>query len=238
MIEYSVNILQKGAPTVNRQEVLNFLESQPTIQQAKALAKKLGLKIKKRMKKNEVYRALREYAFKLEEQEKITQPPTEKIDQIPNSYESDRLSLLVVNPHLLFLYWDLSKQTYEKMAKTGNVVVRLYDVTYILFDGKNAHRVFEAGVDLGVCRNYYFHVPCANADYIAEIGYKAQDTFVPVLRSNLCRTPSDSPATTNRQRWFVKGKKQVVTIGEVLIKPVEHIGIFSSKSAISGGVGL
>lgn len=239
MIEYDVNISQKGAHKMKRQELLDLLDKQPSIQEAKALAKKLGLKIKKRMKKSEVYIILREYATTLQEYEDSTEASKpmacERVEELPKSYESDRLILLPVNPHLVYLYWDLSRQTHEKMAKTGNVVVRLYDVTYIIFDGKNAHRVFEAGVDLGICRNYYFHVPCANADYIAEIGYKERENFVPVLRSNLCKTPSDSPSTTSRQRWFVKGKKQVVTMGETLIQPVERINAFSPTNAVSGG---
>lgn len=231
--------MKKGAPAVKRQEILNFLEKQPTIQEAKALAKKLGLKVKKRMKKNEVYKLLREHSTKLQELEtqfeSAKQTVTEKIHEIPSSYQSDRLVLLTVNPHLVYLYWDLSQETYEKMIKSGNTVVRLYDVTYVIFDGKNAHRVFEAGVDLGTCRSYYFHVPCANADYVAEIGYKEQERFIPVLRSNFCKTPSDYPSVTSRQRWFIKGKKQIVTIGEVLIQPVERISIFSPSSAVSGG---
>ncbi|HEY8542698.1 MAG TPA: DUF4912 domain-containing protein [Pseudothermotoga sp.] len=221
---------------MKRQEIFDFLNNQPTIQEAKALAKKLGLKIKKRMKKNEVYKILREHALKLEERsEETKQVFTEKIEQIPTSYQSDKFVLLPVNPHLVYLYWDLSQHSFEKMAKTGNTVVRLYDVTYIIFNGKNAHRIFEAGIDLGVCRNYYFHVPCSNADYIAEIGYREQDDFVPVLRSNLCKTPPDSPSMTSRQRWFIKGKKQIVTMGEVLIQPVERMNIFSFTSTTSGG---
>lgn len=224
---------------MNRQEIVNFLERQPTIQEAKALAKELGLKVKKRMKKNEVYKLLKEYSTKLQESETqskdVAQTVSQKIEQIPSSYQSDRLVLLPVNPHLVYLYWDLSQETYEKMIKSGNTVVRLYDVTYIIFDGKNAHRIFEAGVDLGVCRNYYFHVPCANADYVAEIGYKDQERFIPVLRSNFCKTPSDSPSETSRQRWFIKGKKQIVTIGEALIQPVERISVFSPSGALSGG---
>ncbi|MGJ8454223.1 DUF4912 domain-containing protein [Pseudothermotoga sp. U03pept] len=221
---------------MKRQELLNFLESQPTIQEVKALAKKLGLKIKKRMKKNEVYRMLKDYALQLQEPvQNVQSPAAEKIEDLPSSYGSDRLMLLAVNPHLVHLSWDLSNETRRKLSETGNVVVRLYDVTYIVFNGTNAHRIFEAGVDLGNCRNYYFHVPCANADYIAEIGYKTDETFIPVLRSNLCRTPSDSPATTSRQRWIIKGKKQVVTLGETLIQQIERINIFSPTQAASGG---
>ncbi|GAB4310030.1 MULTISPECIES: DUF4912 domain-containing protein [Pseudothermotoga] len=212
---------------MKRQDLFDFLHRNPSIQEAKALAKKLGLKVKKMMKKQEVYKLISEYASKLPEE--ATSPPAsakrtvQEINEIPFSYGSDKIVLLPVNPHLVYLYWDLSAETFEKLSKAKNVAVRLYDVTFIIFDGKNAHRIFEAGIDLGVCRNYYFHVPMSNADYIAEIGYKNGYDFIPLLRSNLCKTPSDSPSPSNRQRWYIRGKKYVF-VGEAFLKPVEHIG--------------
>lgn len=229
---------------MTREELFNFLSSQPTIQKAKSLARKLGLKVKKRMKKQEVYKLLSDYAELLDKSEQKVYSVTSKIQEqvrtvseIPSFYCSDRLILLAVNPTLVFAFWDLSKSTYDKLAQSGNVILRLYDVTYIEFDGTNAHRIFEAGVHLGMCRNYYFNLPTAGADYLAELGYKTENNFVPVLRSNLCRTPSASPAQTSRQRWYVRGKPQIVTIGESLIKPVEKIypASWSSESFLSGG---
>ncbi|AEH51864.1 DUF4912 domain-containing protein [Pseudothermotoga thermarum] len=225
---------------MTRKEILDFLSSQPSIQSAKAFAKKLGLKVKKRMKKQEVYKMLYQYADSLKEEEKpdFSQPvQQEGVQDIPTSYGSDRLVLLAVNPYLVHVFWDLSFSTYEKLAKTGNVVLRLYDVTFIIFDGTNAHRIFEAGVHLDMCKNYYFKVPMANADYLAELGYKKDNgEFIPVLRSNICRTPSAFPSSSDRQRWYVRGKPQIVTIGEVLIKPVEKISAVggSFEETLSG----
>ncbi len=229
---------------MTREEILKFLSSHPTIQEAKFLAHKLGLKVKKRMKKQEVYKLLSEYAEMLGTAQQLTYQPqiqscveTASKPSIPDSYGSDRLVLLSVNPTLVHVFWDLSNQTYERLAQTGNVVLRLYDVTFIEFNGTNAHRIFEAGVHLGICKNYYFHVPMPNADYLAELGHKTGEKFAPVLRSNLCRTPSASPSSSIRQRWYVRGKPQIVTIGESLVKPVERIypASLSSESFLSGG---
>jgi len=145
---------------------------------------------------------------------------------LPQSYGSDRLVLLSVNPNLVYVYWDLSSETLSKLSAQKEVLLRLYDVTYIVFDGTNAHRIFEAGVHLSMTRNYYFHVPMANADYLAELGFKAEGKFVPVLRSNVARTPSNTPSTSVRQRWIIKGKR-TVKIGEPPLKPVERIHISS-----------
>lgn len=213
------------------EELQAFLSQNPTIQEAKSLAKKIGLRVKKRMKKNEILKLLEEFARSLRTEAKIAQmqtvtTPILQQPELPVSYESDRIVLLPVNPHLVFVCWDLSKETYSKLSSQPEVVLRLYDVTYINFDGFNAHRIFEAGVHLALTRNYYFHVPSSNADYLAELGFKTGGRFVPILRSNVVRTPSDTPSSSVRQRWYVKGK-YAVKIGEPLLKPVERIHISS-----------
>lgn len=213
------------------EELQAFLSQNPTIQDAKSLAKKIGLKVKKRMKKSEILKLLEEFARSLKTDAKTAQMQTVTTPilrnlELPVSYESNRIVLLPVNPHLVFVYWDLSKETYSKLSNQSEVVLRLYDVTYINFDGSNAHRIFEAGIHLALTRNYYFHVPSSNADYLAELGFKAGGKFVPLLRSNVARTPSDTPSSSVRQRWYVKGK-YAVKIGEPLLKPVERIHISS-----------
>ncbi|AJC73355.1 hypothetical protein AJ81_03040 [Pseudothermotoga hypogea DSM 11164 = NBRC 106472] len=211
------------------EELEVFLSKNPTIQEAKALARKLGLKVKKRMKKSEVLKLLQDFAKSLvsqKKEEKASPPQEIRENGLPQSYGSDRLVLLSVNPNLVYVYWDLSSETLSKLSAQKEVLLRLYDVTYIVFDGTNAHRIFEAGVHLSMTRNYYFHVPMANADYLAELGFKAEGKFVPVLRSNVARTPSNTPSTSVRQRWIIKGKR-TVKIGEPPLKPVERIHISS-----------
>lgn len=221
---------------MTREQIEAFLSQNPSIQQAKSFAKKLGLKVKKRMKKSEIIKLLEDFAKSLTSAEETQSGETVREQgvtevQLPQSYGSDRLVLLAVNPHWVYAYWDLSSETYSKLASQREVMLRLYDVTFIEFDGTNAHRIFEAGIHLSMTRNYYFHVPAANADYIAELGFKIEGKFVPVLRSNVVHTPSDTPSTSVRQRWIIKGKR-TVKIGEPPLKPVERI---STSSLMESG---
>jgi len=210
---------------VTREELEVFLSKNPTIQEAKALARRLSLKVKKRMKKNEVLKLLQDFAKSLvseKKEEEVRHTREARENELPQSYGSDRLVLFPVNPNLVYVYWDLSSETLSKLSGQKEVVLRLYDVTYVVFDGTNAHRIFEAGVHLAMTRNYYFHVPMANADYLAELGFKVEGKFVPVLRSNVARTPSNAPSASVRQRWVIKAKR-VVKIGEPPLKPIERI---------------
>ncbi|HBT40091.1 MAG: Uncharacterized protein XD58_0243 [Thermotoga sp. 50_1627] len=210
---------------MTREELEVFLSKNPTIQEAKALARRLSLKVKKRMKKNEVLKLLQDFAKSLvseKKEEEVRHTREARENELPQSYGSDRLVLFPVNPNLVYVYWDLSSETLSKLSGQKEVVLRLYDVTYVVFDGTNAHRIFEAGVHLAMTRNYYFHVPMANADYLAELGFKVEGKFVPVLRSNVARTPSNAPSASVRQRWVIKAKR-VVKIGEPPLKPIERI---------------
>jgi len=126
---------------------------------------------------------------------------------LPVSYNEDKLIGLDFNPQWLFFYWDFAPQTYEIIKKHRYVVLRVYDVTYIEFNGTNAHRTFEMKIDERM-RKYYVNVPQTGADYIAEIGYEEKGQFVPVLRSNHVSTPQATHSQQTKELWMnIKKRK-------------------------------
>ncbi len=223
------------------EEVLDWLNTNPTIQQLRKKAKELGIRIKKRMRKREIIKVMRDELEKRLSQ--ATERPSsmigveegrkEKISEegpeLPSSYGKDKLVLLAVNPHWLHAYWDLSIETLKKIEKLpsgSKVVLRLHDVTYIIFDGTNSHRTFEVGVDVRYTKNYYFNIPTSGADYLLELGCKTSDgKFTVLMRSNVCKAPKDSPSDSTKERWIDlrTRKKRVSPAGEVLVKPVERV---------------
>ncbi len=239
------------------EEILEWLDGGPTIQQLRKKAKELGIKLKKRMRKREIIKTIRAEIEKrlsqaTEKPSSSTQPEIkeevrrEEIE-LPESYGKDKLVLLPVNPNWLHAYWDLSPQTMrllESLEPGSEVVLRLHDVTYIIFDGTNAHRTFEVGVDVRFTRNYYFNIPVPGADYLLELGYKKPSgEFVSLLRSNVCKAPRNYPSDSTRERWLdLRSKrKRVKPAGEPLIKPVEKMvgssgmGILQNVSPSGGG---
>ena len=239
------------------EELLEWLDSEPTIQQLRKKAKELGIRLKKRMRKREIIKTMRAEIEKrlsqsTERPSSVTEPSekerveTERID-LPQSYGKDKLVLLPVNPNWLHAYWDLSPQTLrrlESLEPGSEVVLRLHDVTYIIFDGTNAHRTFEVGVDVRFTKNYYFNIPVPGADYLLELGYKTPNgEFIPILRSNVCKAPRNFPSDSTRERWMDlrSGKKRVKPAGEPYVKPVEKMvgssgmGILQNVSPSGGG---
>jgi len=121
--------------------------------------------------------------------------------ELPKTYKKDKLVGLAVNPNWLHFYWDFSERTKEIFKESLPVFLRVYDVTYIDFNGTNAHRTFEIELNPNTSK-YYVFVPQPNADYLAEIGYKDGNEFVSLIRSNLVTTPSSSPNFAQMELWM------------------------------------
>jgi len=228
---------------VNPNDVMELLDSGLTIQKLRSLAKKLGVKLRRTMRKSEIENLIRK---KLETKKvrtnmgketrrveassgkiPVEEPkPVEAKRELPRSYNKDKLILLPVNPFWIHAHWDVSERTKKSFESLGVVrkVLRFYDVTYIIFDGSNAHRTFEVYVDLE-WRNYYFNVPMPNADYIAVLGYiNTQGIFVPVLKSNVVRTPACSPSSAREEVWMklARRERKVVEGIGMMEQPVER----------------
>lgn len=108
--------------------------------------------------------------------------------------QRDRIYFLVKDPHWTFLWWELSPETVQRVAaqhggNLGQLVLRIYDVTHILFDGKNAHSWFDVEVDSDT-DNWYLDLGESNRNYLAEVGYRGTSGhFTPCARSHSIYLP-------------------------------------------------
>ncbi len=90
------------------------------------------------------------------------------------------LALHGVAPMQAHAHWRLPAEQLLKYREEhphlqhAPLILRVYDVTEIIFDGFNAHSFFDIEVhDLD--GHYYFSAPRGNRDYLAEIGLRAPD---------------------------------------------------------------
>ncbi len=230
------------------QELEKWLNEERTIQELKAKAKELGLTVKKQMTKNDVHKLIERYVERVKAVQpedstsqrpssatsavqvasQVHEKPIKEDITIPETYNKDRLCAMPVNPNWIHLYWDFSDANREflKSHQVRKVVLRVYDVTFIEFDGTNAHRTFEINVDINNMKNYYLNVPMPGSHYLAEIGYYDQEgKYKFILRSNLCKTPVNSPSQSTRERWMDLRKRRriVMPSGGMLTPVVERI---------------
>jgi hypothetical protein len=120
--------------------------------------------------------------------------------------ENNRLYFLVKDPHWTFLWWGFAPGTTEEvktqnMEAGGQLTIRVYDVTHILFDGRNAHFSFDIDVSKEI-DHYYLNIWASDRNYLAEIGIKYPDgRFLPLARSNTIYLPRDHASDETGETW-------------------------------------
>lgn len=126
--------------------------------------------------------------------------------QLPDTYNEDRLALLVRDPEWLFAYWDLSAATLENFReKHGEQIfnesistLRVYDIT----ENGNAPRYFDIELNDQVKR-CHIHVNKPNGKFYVALGRKKNNgEFLPLLFSNVVTTPRASVSSILDPDWL------------------------------------
>jgi uncharacterized protein len=119
-----------------------------------------------------------------------------RIPELPEGYADNRIVLLPRDPQWLYVYWDVTNEHKQAARIRGGLFLclRLYDVTDLVFDGSNAHKMWEQEVH-ELARNWYLRVPLPARRYCVEIGYRgAEGQWLLLGRSNTVPAPVDRPA--------------------------------------------
>jgi len=134
--------------------------------------------------------------------------------------EESRIALMDVDPYWLHAYWEIAhkdkKRILEQSDESSHLprhTIRVYDVAYIHFDGKNAHNYFDIEVDKDR-GNWYINLWSPHKAFCAEIGIKSlQGNFYPLARSNFIDTPRLYQSSSGEEQWMkVSGYYEEVSI--------------------------
>ena len=131
--------------------------------------------------------------------------------RFPPGYGDNRIVILVRDPWWIFSYWEIRKDKEEeavhKIESSGDnpvkSVLRVYDVTDVNFNGKNAHSYFD--IDLrGLATNWYINVGKPDRAWIVDIGIvtKKGDFYV-LARSNIVKTPRFGMSDQLDAEWMM-----------------------------------
>ncbi|HZC68952.1 MAG TPA: DUF4912 domain-containing protein [Nitrospirales bacterium] len=129
--------------------------------------------------------------------------------ELPDRYGRTELVLMVVDPFLLFGYWEVTLESLGQAQDAlgaemegARAVLRFYDISLIHFDGTNAHHTFD--IDIGLeARGWYVHLWTAEKSYCADLGFVARTgRFHAITRSNVVHTPRAGVSARDEERWM------------------------------------
>ncbi len=129
---------------------------------------------------------------------------------IPYQYDQDKIVLQVRDPHWVHAYWELRSQTIEGLkARLGDdflrakKVLRVYDVTNIIFNGSNANSFFDLQVN-DFANSWYINTNGPGRAFCVDLGLILPDgRFITIVRSNVVQTPIDSPSWITDEEWMI-----------------------------------
>ncbi len=129
--------------------------------------------------------------------------------ELPHTYGDNRIVLMVQDPTCLFTYWDINKGVMDKvlsslgtLVHSAKIVLRVYDITDIIFTGNNAHKFFDIEIP-GSARSWYIHVREPNRSFCVDIGFLTPNgTFRILSRSNTIMTSRTGISAVTHERWM------------------------------------
>lgn len=117
--------------------------------------------------------------------------------RFPPGYGDNKIVILARDPWWLFSYWEIRRDKEEDVVRriesSGDAVaksiLRVYDITDVNFNGKNAHTYFDIELQ-GLAASWYINVNQPDRSWIVEIGIiTKKGAFHPLARSNAVKTP-------------------------------------------------
>jgi glycogen(starch) synthase len=102
----------------------------------------------------------------------------------------NHVGLAAVAPNQGFAHWRIRSEWVDETARQRGgawhhcrLVLRLYDVSYIHFNGFNAHRIQDEPLS-SLSGQRFFHLPRAGTTQLAEVGFLLRSgEFIPAARS-------------------------------------------------------
>lgn len=135
----------------------------------------------------------------------------EDVRELPQYYGDNKVVLMVRDPWWIFSYWELQPEFVEEKRhiippdkrQDVSFVMRVYDISYIDFNGANAHYFFDITIPYGA-EKWYINVNAPGRTWVAEMGWISSDgSFYPIIRSNAVSTPLDGPSWITDEEWAV-----------------------------------
>ena len=126
-------------------------------------------------------------------------------------YGETKIALLPRDPRWIYAYWEINEASKEEVRKKrgekiffrSSLTLRFYDVTDIVFNGRNAHKQFDVKVysEIG---NWYFQVPESGRTYLSDIGLLTEKgEFIALARSNTVSLPRGKISEIGDEEWMI-----------------------------------
>ncbi|MCM8800514.1 MAG: DUF4912 domain-containing protein [Candidatus Omnitrophica bacterium] len=130
--------------------------------------------------------------------------------ELPERYGEDKMVAQTRDPWWIHVYWEIKDSTLQRLKKElkddfykAKRILRVYDISNIIFDGTNAHRFFDIHIN-DYANNWYIDTAGPGRSWCVDWGLLLSDgRFITVVRSNPVFTPLEGPSWITDEEWMV-----------------------------------
>ncbi len=127
--------------------------------------------------------------------------------QLPLGYGEEKIALMVRDPYLAYAYWEVTPARLQRekawFGWSSKLTVRIYDVTGIQFDGRNAVGYYDQDVK-DLIGSWYFDLGRPTHSFISDVGLLSEDgRFLTLARSNYVMMPRDGISDVVDEEWML-----------------------------------
>jgi hypothetical protein len=127
--------------------------------------------------------------------------------ELPRTYGQDRIVLLTRDPFVVHAYWETIPARLERekawFGWDSKLSVRIYDITGVQFNGRNAIGYLDQEVSERT-GNWYFDLGRPSHSFCADLGLLSPEgRFLTLTRSNYITMPRDGVSDVIDEEWML-----------------------------------
>jgi hypothetical protein len=127
--------------------------------------------------------------------------------ELPRTYGDDRIVIMTRDPFVVHAYWEATPARLERekawFGWESKLCIRIYDITGVQFDGRNAIGYFDQEVSERT-GNWYFDLGRPSHSFCADLGLLSPaGRFLTFSRSNYITTPRDVVSDVIDEEWML-----------------------------------
>jgi hypothetical protein len=134
-------------------------------------------------------------------------PTTRPYEELPPGYSEEKIVLMTRDPYVAYAYWEATPARIERekawFGWNSRLTIRIYDVTGVQFDGRNALGYYDQEV-FERTGSWYFDLGRPTHSFCAELGLLSPEgKFLSLARSNFVTMPRDGVSDVVDEEWMV-----------------------------------
>jgi hypothetical protein len=139
--------------------------------------------------------------------EQKSAPTPQPYEELPPGYDEEKIVLMTRDPYVAHAYWEVTPARIERekawLGWNSRLCIRIYDVTGVQFDGRNALGYYDQEV-YERTGSWYFDLGRPTHSFCADLGLLSPEgKFLTLARSNYVTMPRDGVSDVVDEQWMV-----------------------------------